>query len=153
MFYSATKPGGIGAVPPPNSTILFALAWLITLNLDHLVSCFCLFYVKDCRLTLANDGCIGAFSGIGVNVLVKIFWGKLPDPFCCLHGILEDIGSIVANVESMVIKTLLIGAPKLLPYPVCPIGTLFICRCSCHTHQTWLPPCLLKADLVTSLMR
>ena len=53
---------------------------------------------------------------------------------------MKDIGSIIADVEGVVIKTFLIGAPKPLPFPVFPKVTRFIFRRGCHTQPSWLPP-------------
>ena len=63
---AATKPGGgMGQYPQVND--LVRPCTHITLNLDHLVSCYYLFYVKDYRVKLSNDVCKGhspAFLGM-----------------------------------------------------------------------------------------
>ena len=84
--------------------------------------------------------------------LGKVSQGKPSDPLCCIYGTLKDIGNIIANVESMVIKTFLIRAPKLLPVTVCPISSLFIFKYCCNTCLAWLSR-LLKADFVTAFDR
>ena len=86
---------------------------LITLNLDQLVSCCYLFYVKDYRLKLSNDVCKVALSGMLENVIVKLFFGgKPPDLLCYLSGTIRSMGNIIANVEGVVLKVFLIGAPS-----------------------------------------
>ena len=50
----------------------------ITLNLDHLVLCYCLFYDKDYSLKLSTNVCEGTFSGILGNLITKTFLGKSP---------------------------------------------------------------------------
>ena len=77
--------------------------------------------------------------------------GKSPDPLCYIYGTMEDIGSIIDNLEGEVIKTLLIGAPKLLGFPVCPASTFFISRRGCHAHPAWVPR-VLKAGFMTACM-
>ena len=125
----------MGAVTPPSSKILPAH----NLNPDHLVSCYHLFYGKGYRLKISNDVCKGTLSCILGNVIVNIFMGEALDPLCCLYGTIQDIGNIIADVEGMLINTVLIGAPKLLPFLVCPISTLFIFRCGCHSNPAYMP--------------
>ena len=56
----------------------------------------------------------GHFSGILGNPIVKFFLGAI-----------KDISNIIVTLEGVVIKTFLIGAVKLPPFPVYLISTLF----------------------------
>ena len=55
--------------------------------------------------------------------LWKFSGGKPPCSLSYLYDSIKDIGNITTNVESVEIKTFLIGASKLLPFPARPIST------------------------------
>ena len=87
-----------------------------TLNLDHLVSFYCLFYVKAYRVKLSIDVYKGAFSSIEGNLIMKIFWEQAPRLLICLSGTIADIDSIIASLEGVEIKHFL-SESQALPCP------------------------------------
>ena len=64
--------GGMWAVPQLNN--LARPCPPITLNLDHFVSCYCLFYAIGYGLKLSMDACRGAFFSIVGNVIVAVLY-------------------------------------------------------------------------------
>ena len=72
------------------------------------------------------------------------FWEQAPRPPLLFYGTIKSIDNIIANIESAVIKKFLIGAPRLLPFHVCPIDIIFTVRCGCHTQLACLAPALWK---------
>ena len=149
MTLIATMPGGgmRGSAPQLND---FARPCPpITFNFDQLVSCYCPFYVIAHRSKFSNARSVIFTKGY-FRVLKRMqMYKKPPDRLCCLSGTLADICSITTNVEGVVNKTFLIGAPKLLLLLACPIHTLFTFRCGCHTHPAWLPSCSLTTGFLT----
>ena len=106
----------------------------LTLNLDHLTSCYSLFYVKGYRLKLSSYVCKGAFSSIARNVIVIIFqvasYSLLP--LWHYKGHSQRKGRGDQNISDW--------SPQTPSFPACPISALFIFRCDCHNHSAWLPP-------------
>ena len=86
------------ASPCPPTTML------LTLNHYDMVYCYCLLYVKEDRLKLST-------LQRGILQLQRECYhenfpgGMHPDPLCCFSATIKDIGSTIANIEGVVIKT------------------------------------------------
>ena len=78
-YISAAKPGGdMRGVSASQLNDLAHFCPPVILYLEHLVSCYCLFYAKDYILKLSNDVCKRVFSGIARSEIVKLFCGNTP---------------------------------------------------------------------------